>query len=137
MTHHEGKFLPRPTPETAAYWEGCRNRELLLQCCRQCGSYQFYPRVICTTCTGNELEWAKSTGRGKILTFTVVRRAVSEAYVADVPYVIALIELEEGPIMMSVVEGCDFGDLETGMPVEVFFDKWSDEITMPKFRPAP
>jgi len=66
----------------------------------------------------------------------VITRAVSEAYAADAPYVIALIRLEEGPKMMSNVVECDPESLAVGMPVEVVFDKWSDEITIPKFRPA-
>ena len=119
-----------------AWWEGCRNDELLVQKCSQCGAYQFYPRVICTSCMGSELEWAKATGNGTVLTYTIVRLPVSPAYAADVPYVIALIELDEGPKMMSVVEGCDPEEVVTGMPVEVIFDEWSEEITMPKFRPA-
>ncbi len=84
----------------------------------------------------NNVDWAKSAGRGNVLTFTVVRRAVSEAYAEDVPYIVALIELEEGPKMMSVVDGCGPEDLNIGMPVEVVFEQWSDDITMPKFRPS-
>ena len=82
----------------------------------------------------NNVEWAKSAGCGNVLTFTVVRRAVSEAYAEDVPYIVALIELEEGPKMMSVIEGCDPEDVDIGLPVEVVFEQWSDDITMPKFR---
>ena len=131
-----GKFLPRPTAETAAWWAACQDNELLVQQCSDCGHYQFYPRVICTKCMSNELEWVKSTGRGEILTFTIVRRAVSEAYAADVPYVIALVKLAEGPTMMSIIEGCNPEDLKIGMPVEVFFDQWSETISMPKFKPV-
>jgi len=136
MTDAPRKFFPRPTPGTAAYWEACHNHELLIQRCTQCGKYQFYPRTFCTVCKSADVEWAQSSGRGEVLTYTVITRAVSEAYAADAPYVIALIRLEEGPKMMSNVVECDPESLAVGMPVEVVFDKWSDEITIPKFRPA-
>ena len=136
MTGHSGKFLPRPTPETAEWWDACRNHELLVQKCSDCGNFQFYPRTICTKCLSSSVEWAKAAGTGEVITFTVVRRAVSEAYAADVPYVIALIRLQEGPVLMSAVEGCEPEDVSIGMPVEVLFEEWSEDITMPKFRPV-
>jgi uncharacterized OB-fold protein len=80
------------------------------------------------------LEWVKASGRGQVLTFTIVRRAVSEAYAADVPYVVALIQLDEGPTMMSNVVQCDPESLEIGSPVKVMFEDWSEEISVPQFR---
>ncbi len=135
MTDAPVKHFPRPTPETEVYWQGCRKHELLLQRCTQCNEFQFYPRIICTKCTSENLEWVKATGRGRVLTFTIVRRAVSEAYAADVPYVIALIQLDEGPKMMSNVVQCDPETLVVGSPVQVVFEDWSDEISVPQFRP--
>ncbi len=135
MTDAPVKHFPRPTPETEVYWQGCRKHELLLQRCTQCNEFQFYPRIICTNCTSENLEWVKATGRGRVLTFTIVRRAVSEAYAADVPYVIALIQLDEGPKMMSNVVQCDPETLVVGSPVQVVFEDWSDEISVPQFRP--
>ncbi len=135
MTDAPVKHFPRPTPETEVYWQGCRKHELLLQRCTQCNEFQFYPRIICTKCTSENLEWVKATGRGRVLTFTIIRRAVSEAYAADVPYVIALIQLDEGPKMMSNVVQCDPETLVVGSPVQVVFEDWSDEISVPQFRP--
>lgn len=136
MTDAPQKFFPRPTPGTAVYWEGCRNQQLLIQRCRQCGSYQFYPRIICTACDSADVEWVRSSGRGEVLTYTVITRAVSKAYAEDAPYVIALIRLAEGPKMMSNVVECDPESVQVGMAVEVVFDQWSEEITIPKFRPT-
>jgi uncharacterized OB-fold protein len=130
------KHFPRPTPETETYWQGCRKHKLLLQRCTQCGEHQFYPRIICTKCASDELEWANANGQGKILTFTVVRRPVSEAYAADVPYVVALIRLDEGPTMMSNIVQCDPETLAIGDPVQVIFQDWSEEISIPQFSPA-
>jgi hypothetical protein len=91
---------------------------------------------VCTTCSGDKLEWVKAGGQGTILTFTIVRRPVSEAYAADVPYVVALIKLDEGPTMMSNVVQCDPETLQIGDPVQVVFEDWSEEISIPQFRPV-
>jgi len=82
------------------------------------------------------LEWVKASGRGEVLTFTIVRRAVAAAYDADVPYVVALIRLDEGPTMMSNVVQCDPETLAIGSPVRVVFEDWSEEISIPQFRPV-
>ena len=129
------KHFPRPTPETEAFWEGCRKHKLLLQRCVDCSEFQFYPRIACTTCSGDNLEWVKASGRGTILTFTIVRRPVSEAYAVDVPYVVALIRLDEGPTMMSNVVQCDPEALQIGDPVRVLFENWSEDISIPQFCP--
>lgn len=135
MTARSEKFIPRPRPETEAWWEACREYKLMIQHCSQCGAFQFYPRILCSSCMSEQLEWAQSSGRGKVSTFTICRLPVAQAYAADVPYVIALIQLEEGPTMMSNIVHCDPESVKTGMPVEVVFEVWSDEITMPQFRP--
>ncbi len=135
MNSQMDKFLPRPTPESVPFWQGCRDHKLLLQYCTDCGKHQFYPRVICANCMSEQLEWREASGRGNVETYTIVTRAVSDAYAADVPYVIALITLEEGPRLMSNVIGCDVESVKCGVAVEVVFERWSDEITMPKFRP--
>jgi len=131
------KFFPRTRPESAAWWEASRHHSLLLQRCSKCGHLQFYPRIICAACTCDSLEWTPSAGRGRVSTFTICRRAVSEAYAADVPYVIALVQLDEGPTMMCNIVECDPESVTSDMPVEVCFEKWSEEITIPQFRPVP
>ena len=133
MTDLSGRNLPRPTPETAAYWEGCRQGKLMIQRCGSCGHYQFYPRLVCTSCMSTPVEWARASGRGKVVSFTIVRQAISQAYAAEVPYVIALIQLDEGPTMMSNVIDCDPEQVKIGMPVEVTFETWSEDLTVPKF----
>lgn len=136
MSGHSDKFLPRPTPESAPFWQGCKDHKLLLQHCSDCDAYQFYPRSVCATCLSDQLEWREVSGRGTVETYTIVTRAVSDAYAADAPYVIALITLAEGPRMMSNVIGCDAESVACGMAVEVVFEPWSEDITMPKFKPV-
>jgi hypothetical protein len=97
---------------------------------------QFYPRSLCTVCASLRLEWVAASGRGRVASYTIVRRPLSEAWAAEVPYVVALIELEEGPTMMSNVIGCEVGQLRTGLAVEVLFEPWSADIAVPKFRPV-
>lgn len=133
---HGGKNFPRPTPETKPFWEGCSAHKLLLQRCPQCATLQFYPRMLCSHCLAQEPEWIQASGRGTIRSFTVVRRPVSQAYAAETPYVVALVALEEGPTMMSNIVGCDPQELSVGSPVTVVFERWSEQITVPKFRLA-
>jgi len=136
MDAHAGKHFPRPTPVSRPYWDACREGRLLLQLCSGCHKHQFYPRIVCSHCGASTLEWAQASGRGTVQSFTVVRRPVSPGYAADTPYVIALIALAEGPVMMSNVVGCAPEDVNVGMPVEVLFETWSEEITVPKFHPV-
>jgi uncharacterized protein len=135
VANHSGKIFPTPTRETAHYWEGCREHKLRLQCCVSCGKHQFYPRSVCSHCLGDQLRWIEASGAGKVISFTLVRRAVSEAYKADTPYVVALVQLDEGPTMMSNVERCTPESVEIGMRVTAFFEEWSEEISIPKFCP--
>ncbi len=126
------KTLPVPTPLTEPYWEGCRDGELRIQYCRSCERHQFYPRSVCAGCLGS-VEWVTASGKGEVVSYTIVRLAVSEAYAAEVPYVVALIQLAEGPQLMSQV-ACEVDEIATGRSVEVYFDAWSDAVTVPKFR---
>src|SRR5215468_3127111 len=114
--------LPQPiTPEAKPYWEGLREQKLMLPRCRSCHRAFFYPRVVCPHCHASDIEWFQASGRGKLFSF-----------------VLAMIELEEGPRMMSNLVGIepDPKKIRCDMPVEVVFEKLSDEITLPLFRPA-
>lgn len=133
MTDRPRKALPTPTPESAPFWQGCRESKLLLQRCEACGRHQFYPRAVCTACSSERLGWSQASGRGRVKSYTVIRRAVSAAYEPDVPYVVALIELAEGPTMMSNVVGSSPEAVRIGAPVRVRFDAWSEDITVPVF----
>lgn len=136
MSKQATKHFPVPTPETAPYWEACRKHKLLIQKCTDCGKHQFYPRTICSHCTGADLEWTEASGRGEVVSYTIMHRAVSKAYADGGVTVLALIRLEEGVQMMSNITGCDPEQVSTGMAVEVTFEDWSDEVSVPMFRPA-
>jgi uncharacterized protein len=130
------KPIPVPTRETKPYWEGCKAHQLKIQRCAECGHYQFYPRIYCTKCMSDRVEWVQASGRAKVLSYTIVHRPVSAAFKEEIPYVVALVTLDEGPSMMTNLVRCAPEQLAIGMPVVVTFEDWTEEISMPKFRPA-
>jgi uncharacterized OB-fold protein len=136
MSEVSAKPAPVPSPETAEYWAGAKRHELMIQRCRGCGRHQFYPRVLCTSCSSRDVEWVRASGRATVRSYTVVRRPVSEAYAADVPYVVALVTLAEGPTMMTHVVGGPVEAMRIGMHVEVAFQDWSETVSVPVFRPV-
>ena len=103
-----------------------------MQRCEGCMAYQFYPRTIWSHCGGQGLAWSKVSGRGRIKSFTIVRRGISRAY--EAPYVLVLIDLEEGPCMMSSLVECDPDSVVVGALVCVAFQSWSSDIEMPVFK---
>jgi len=113
------------------WFQACSEGRLLIQRCNDCGHYQFYPRIVCRDCGAREPAWVEASGRGLLASFTVVRRPVTEAYQA--PYVVALVDLEEGPRMMSNIVSALPEDLEIGMAVSLRFESWSDDVALPVF----
>ena len=130
------KPVPVPTKETQPYWDGCKQHELRVQKCTACGHHQFYPRLYCSACMSDQIEWIKASGRAKVLSYTIVYRPVTQAFSSDVPYVVAMVTLAEGPQMMTNIVGCEPEQVYIGMPVQVTFEDWTEEISIPKFKPA-
>lgn len=128
--------LPVPDHDTRPYWEAARRHELLIQRCRACGQHYFYPRSHCPHCLSDQTEWLRASGRGTVYSFTVTHRAPHPGFADRVPYTVALIELAEGPRIMSNVVGCPPDDVRIGMPVEVDFEDVTPEVSLPVFRPA-
>lgn len=127
--------LPTPNPTTQPFWDGTKQHRLMLQCDRTTGKPFFYPRVLAPGTLSDDLEWFEASGRGTVYSFTVDRRGSAPAFVARAPYVIAIIELEEGPHMTSNIVGCEIEDVRIGMPVEAVYEDVTEEITLVKFRP--
>jgi uncharacterized OB-fold protein len=125
--------LPRPTEISQAHWDGCKNGELLVQRCADCSSYIFIPQETCTNCMGSNLNWVKSSGQGMLYSYTTVYRPQRVEF--DAPYVVAIVELEEGWHMLSNLIGADLDSIKVGMPVEVSFVKMTEDITLPQFKP--
>jgi hypothetical protein len=128
--------LPHPTPVTEPFWSACRRHELVAQGCAVCDAVQFYPRSTCTTCGSTELAWRALRGSGSVYTFTVARRATHRRLAERVPYVIAVVELDEGPHLTSTVVDIQPEELKIGQRVVVDFED-HDEVSVPVFRVAP
>lgn len=120
------KPMVKPTTETAPFWESCNRGELSYQCCAICGEAQFPPSVVCVHCHSDRLEWRVSSGRGTVHNFTVVERAPLPVFKAQVPYVIALVDFEEGFRMMMNVQTDQPYAVGIGMPVAVVFEEHGD-----------
>jgi uncharacterized OB-fold protein len=128
--------LPSPDAATTPYWEAARSHRLVMPRCDDCGRYHFYPRTLCPHCSSPQLKWTEVSGRGEVYSFTVINRAPSPAFAAAVPYVVAAVKLAEGPHLMTNIVGIAADAVRIGMPVQVAFHKFSDEITLPIFEPA-
>ena len=135
MTELPRKPVPVPTPETKPHWEGCRQGELRLQRCRTCDHIQFPPRRYCSGCLSDDIAWELASGHGTVRSWTVVRQPTSPAFRAELPYVMALVTLDEGPTMLSGLRSCAIEDVRIGMPVEIEFEERSEEIRVPYFHP--
>jgi len=127
--------LPKPTPETLHFWEGTRQHELRLQRCHDCAEVYFPPRPFCPRCSSRAVSVFRASGRGTLESYVISHRP-HPAFAG--PYAIALVQLAEGPRMMSNIVDCEQTPeaLRLDMPLEVTFLEQSEEITLPLFRPA-
>lgn len=128
------KPLPKPLPWSKFFWDSCKQEKLFIQRCKDCGKNIFYPKLYCPFCLSREVGWFQATGKGRIYTYMVVYAYQPTEFDEDVPYVIAVIDLEEGVRMMSNIVDSDVKDIRCDAPVEVIFDKVTKEFTLPKFR---
>ena len=128
--------VPRPTPETRRYWDGCKQHELWLPFCLHCQKHFFYPRRFCPSCFGWDVEWRQVSGRGKLYTYSIQYRPQGPGF--EPPYVTAIVQLDEGPRMMTNLVGIepDPEKIRCDMPVEVDFLDLTDEMSLPVFKPA-
>jgi hypothetical protein len=131
-----GGFVPQATPETAPYWAGCKASRLVLPRCRACGLWIWYPRPFCPACEAWDVEWRESPGRGTLYSFTIVHRPM-KGWEARAPYVLAMVDLDEGPRLTATlaIGRPSPENVRVGMRVKVGFEKLSDALTLPVFRP--
>jgi len=130
---------PRPAPfpdhDSAPYWAAAHEGRLVVQRCTRCGAHQLYPRDRCISCRG-PVEWVDASGRGTVYSFTVIRQNHQRPFRDQIPYVVALVDLEEGPRVMTNVVGCDPEDVNIDMPVTATFEAVSDQAGIALFSPA-
>jgi len=127
------KPLPKLNADTMPFWDGCRNHELRFQKCTECGHVRWPPSIICPLCYSNRTEWIRASGKGKVFSFVVYHKAYHPAFEADLPYVVAIVELEEGPHFLTNIVGCDPGAVSCEMPVNVIWEDVTEEFSLPKF----
>lgn len=129
--------LPPPAPTTVSlpYWRAAHEGRLILRGCRACGASMFYPRDICPRCASVDLDWREASGQGSVYAHTVVHRAPTKAFRARAPYVIAIIDLDEGPRMMANVTDCAPEEVRIGMRVRAWFEPRGEGLAIPQFRP--
>jgi uncharacterized protein len=127
---------PAPTTiETAEFWSATGEGRLLLKRCDACSTVIWYPRNLCPACGSLETSWFEASGRGTIYTYTIVHKG-NGPWAAHVPYIVAYVELEEGPRVMSNVVDVDPGAVEVGMPVEVVWNDTGEGSALYRFRPS-
>lgn len=129
-------IVPGMTDLTRPYWEAARQGRLVVQECRGCGRSQHPPMPACPHCHGTDLGWRQTAGTGTVYTYTVVRHPTHVALADAVPYVVALVELAEGPRLVTGITGCPPEQVSVGMPVTVVFRQVTGEVTLPWFEPA-
>ena len=134
----EDKLKPIPVVNTCdkPFWEATREEKLINQKCDDCGAKVFYPRMFCPECLSDKLSWIQSSGKGTVYSYTVVESNSPSSFIGDIPYVVAIVRMEEGVQMCSNIIGCNPYDVKCDMPVEVVFEKLNEEFTLPKFRPV-
>ena len=132
------KPLPNPLHRDASrpFWEAARRHELQMPRCRMCDRLFFYPREVCPRCLSAAIDWVPVSGRGRLHAYTIVHQPANPAFRDDAPYVYAMIQLEEGPRMVSNLVDCPLDDVCIDLPVVAVYDDVTPEVTLVKFRPA-
>jgi uncharacterized protein len=119
----------KANPETQEFWRAAAEARFLLPRCRACGQHHWHPRIMCPMCGGADLEWIQASGRGSVFSFTVMRTAAQ-------PFVLAYVQLEEGPVLLTHVIDCPFEAVHVGQAVEVRWRKTDEGRCVPVFAPA-
>ena len=131
--------LPSPiTPEAKPYWEGAKNGKLMIPKCQTCGKPFMHPRVLCPHCSSRDLTWIQASGKGTLHSFEIAHQILNKAFKVKTPVVLALVQLEEGPRVLTNLVNVepDPKKIRCDMPVQVVFEKQTDEITLPMWEPA-
>jgi|SRR5699024_115737 len=128
------KPIPKIDNDSKVFWDGCNDGKLLIQYCNDCNRYIYYPRICCPHCMSSNFEWKESNGRGRVYSYTIVRYG-APGFQEDVPYIVALVELNEGVRMITNIIDCNLNDIKCDLLVEVDFIK-RENVRLPMFRPT-
>ena len=129
------KPLPKPDGLNAEFYEHCAKEKLCFQRCNECRTWRHLPRSMCAKCGSTDWAWEESSGRGRIFSWTVTHQAIHPAFAGDVPFAVVVVELEEGVRMVSGLRDLPPEEISLDLPVEVEFERVSEQIALPYFRP--
>lgn len=129
------RFVPDPVGLSAQYYAFCAAGELRFQRCDGCGAWRHPPRHRCGACGSDRWEWAASSGRGRVFSWTVTHKAFDPAFAERLPYAVLVVELDEGPRVVANLVEADPAVLRLDLPVEVVFEPLADGIALTHFRP--
>jgi uncharacterized OB-fold protein len=131
------KPIPVPSIESKPFWENLRQHRLMLPTCEDCGHRWLPPSTHCPNCNSARTSWTEASGRGRIFSYVVFHRVYHRGFAAEVPYAVALIELAEGPRLLSNIVGTPPDAITCEMPVQVVFEDIAGDMTIPKFSIVP
>jgi uncharacterized OB-fold protein len=130
------KPLPELNDDNRPFWEAAARQELRMQKCLECSHIRYPINHVCPKCLSDKFEWAKLSGRGEVFSYVVFHQVYHPGFAQDVPYNVAMIQLEEGPRMISNVVGVPNDQVKVGDRVQVSFERATDDVTIPRFRLA-
>jgi uncharacterized OB-fold protein len=128
--------LPTPDHESAEFWRRVAAHRMALQRCRGCGTFRFYPRALCPECLAAETEWVEVTGQGTVYAFTVCYRPAVEAFAAMTPYIVALVDLDEGVRVLTNLVDCPPAAARVGLRVSLVYQDVAEGLALYAVRPA-
>ena len=129
---------PGPRPETSLddeFWRHCAQERLCFQVCEGCETWRHLPRTMCARCGSSQWAWQPSAGRGRLYSWTVTHQAMLPQFETEVPYIVAVVELDEGVRMVSQLRGVTTEELEIGIPLDLHFERFEGDFALPMFRP--
>jgi len=128
--------LPRPSVVSKPFWESARRGLVSVQRCTACGEHQHPPKPMCTQCWSTELAWVETSGRGTVYSYTICHWATVPYFKDRVPYIVAMVDLDEGARVTTGIVDCAIEDIQVGLPVVAVFDAVSDDMSLINFKPA-
>ncbi|HEY3059883.1 MAG TPA: Zn-ribbon domain-containing OB-fold protein [Chloroflexota bacterium] len=130
------KILPAATPLSQPYWDAARAHRLVFQRCRACANVWHPPMPICPACHAADFDWQPAAGGGSVYTYTIVHHPTHPAFQDRVPYIVAVVELDEGPRIVINIKDCSIAEVCGGMRVSIVFEDVTEAVTLPQARPA-
>jgi uncharacterized OB-fold protein len=130
------RVVPNPVGLNAEFYAHCAAGELRFQRCRACNAWRHPPRHRCAACGSPEWSWERSSGRGRVFSWTVTHQALDPAYADELPYAVVVVELEEGPRLVGNLRGADPAGLTLDLPVEVELETVTENVALTHFRPS-